>query len=165
VRDGDEVGTDPLAGFFEPGPQVLRLVAVEGAEREKRTGLLFAVRHEHDAVKVVAVRRRRPLPADERGKRAWRVVALRGLDDVTPRTSFDALRIEIGNGRVGVDGGTELVLENLRPLPGAHHLNPLAASGSVAELGITAHEPLGNRQHLRVIGDDQEIERRANLHA
>ena len=84
VRNRQKISPHPRAGLFEPAPQVFWAPAVERAERFELIRLLCAVLHHDDAMHTLPVEGRSPFPADERGERAGRVVALRGFDDVTP---------------------------------------------------------------------------------
>ena len=124
VRNRHEVRADPLAGLFEPCPEVLGFVAVEGAKRDELARLLLSVRHEHHAVKVVAARRGGPLPADQGSKRAGHVVTDGRVDDVAPCRPFEALLLEVRDCCVAVDRSAELMLEHRGALPRPHHGYP-----------------------------------------
>ena len=163
VRDREHRASGAGLVLREERPQVLGVVAVERAERNDPARAPGAVAEDHVAMKVVAVRRRRVLVADERGEMPRIVVALRVLDDLRPDGLLERLAVD------HVD-----VLEQRLPELGEHDgrvlretLRPARARLGRQQQRVPTGESREHAEILGVVAHDEEVERTSqlNLHA
>ena len=167
MRDGEHFAAGLLLGRRHPFPQLDRVVAAQRRQRGERldqAGLRAVAAEDDVAMQVVAARIRRPLVADERGESAGLVVRLGGLDGLLPGVS-------IGRGPRRGESLRHLVLaeagddvdRRLGPFAALDLVVPLASLRRGQQLRFAAHQLREEPHAVRVIGDDQEVERPRQL--
>ena len=136
-------------------------------ERLDLAGLVAVVAEDDVAVEVVAPVLRGPLVADEGGEAARIVVLLGGGDVLLPGVAVAAAcrgSTMRSFGNVPWREGHDDLERRLRALAGLDHVVPLAARRIGEQLGL-AGEKVGKEAHVvRVVRDDEEIERARELH-
>ena len=150
-------------------PQVFRRRAAGGrigGEGLDLAGLVAAVAVDHHPVQVVARRHLRgPLVADEGGELAGLVVFLRRIDGQLPGRGVGRRPGDIHQ-RLGKGAARELVDDLERcgvALPGLDHVVPFLAGGIGEEFRLPSEQVREESHVVRVVGDDEEIERTRQL--
>ena len=178
VRDGQKAGAGAGAGLLQPAPQVVRVGAVDGGEGHEGAGLSgVGVRHHHP-MQVGAARHGTPLPADQRGENARLVVGLGGGGDFAPSGAHHlrwrgqrsgGVGAPVGGGGARVGGFGQHVPKQRRPgafvngvadgAGGVPVVDAVHKAGFVV-LQAVAVNVAQDAGVLRVVGDDQKVQRR-----
>ncbi len=161
VRYGDEVGADFHGRLAQPGPEVFRIVAIEQRKRQKFHRRLFALIHHDDTVQIRAVRGGGPFPADECRKPAGVVVPLGTVRDLLPHRGPDCISLEFCIWHAGVCGADQFGEKRLRVAGIGRRLASLRCCG-ISEQRVTVEHQRNDTHVFRMIGHNQEIERRMN---
>ena len=182
VRDGQKAGAGAGAGLLQPAPQVVGIGAVDGGEGLEGAGLDgVGVRHHH-SMQVGAARHGAPLPAQQRGEAARFVVGLGGGDDLAPSGAHHlrwggepagGVGAPAGGRRARVCGLRQHVPKQRRPgafvngvADGAGGVPVVDAvqKAGVVVLQAVAVDVAQDAGVLRMVGDDQKVQRRTELH-
>ena len=154
--------------LVHPRPELLRVLALPGGEREDLVGLVLAVAEQHVAVQVVAARHRGPLVADHR-REASGIVVFLGCRGVLLPDGFhdraDDLWILDGRGQRVLRLAGHHVVGGVRGgLPAfLHRLVPSSQDRILRKRGIAFIDLEHQPQALGVVGDHQEIQRARQL--
>ena len=157
VRDGEHAGARLPLRLAHPFPQVLGILAVVLRERNHLIGLGLAVPEDHVAVQVVAGRTRGPLVADEGGELA-RFVVFFGRGSLPrphrPRDGLAALQGVLPDEHPLTPG-----VVGEPTLPALDQIVHRASELRLQEVGVRLGDHRRQTEILRMIGDDQEVQR------
>ena len=164
VRDGEDLGAGAVLEVRHVGPEVLGVLAVVLREGQRLVGDAGVAAEEHVAVQVVAADRG-PLEADDRGEGPGVVVAVGergvGLPGVADRALALDRRLVAGERADDLHGGGE---DRVDVAAGQLGVPALARLGR-EHLGVAGEQLRHQAVHLGVVGDDEEVERAAELGA
>ncbi len=168
MRDRQQLAAGLLFVLGHPLPELFRVFALPGREREHLVGLVLVVAEQDVAVQVVAARHRGPFVADHRGEAARLVELLRRGGVLLPHRLHDraddlgvldgrrqgALRLAGHHVVGGVRGGLAAFL---------HRLVPSDQDRILHECGIAFIDLEHQPQALGVVGDHQKVQRARQL--
>ena len=169
MREGEHAAAGFLFVGVHPFPEVHGIGAAErrGAGHGlDLAGAVGVVAEDDVAMEVVALVERGPLVADEGGEAARLVVVLGGVDGLLPRAAIGAAcrgHTSSAFGKLALRKMADDLERGLGALARLDHVIPLAARRVGEDLGL-ARDEVGEEAHVvRVIRDDEEIERAREL--
>ena len=165
VRDREEVRAGFGGGLLEPGPEIFRLIAVEARVRYELLAVRLAAFHDQDSVQVLALRRRRPLPAHEGRELARLVVAVGGIHDLAPDGRVDLRVVQVRIGRDDLVHLRDQLAEHLELAAFGRHLRVALTRFRVRDARVTLQHHRHDAHEFAVVRDHEEVERRADLDA